>query len=71
MQAKYNRSKPYLITTLQNYLKIAPQRVDFELEITKRKGLCVAMKLVRGAYLVEESKVSKESGTESPIVDSF
>lgn len=59
MQAKYNSTKPYLITTLQNYLKIAPQRVDFELEITKRKNLFLAMKLVRGAYLVEETKVSK------------
>lgn len=71
MQAKYNSSKPYLITTLQNYLKIAPQRVDFELELTKRRNLFLAMKLVRGAYLVEESKISQENETENPIVESF
>lgn len=29
------------------------------------------MKLVRGAYLVEEGKVSKQQGTEYPIVDNF
>jgi hypothetical protein len=29
------------------------------------------MKLVRGAYLVEEGKVSQQQGTQNPIVDSF
>lgn len=59
MQAEYNTRRPYIISTLQNYLKLAPERVDFELEVTKRRQLYFAMKLVRGAYLVEETKVSK------------
>lgn len=71
MQARYNQQRPYLITTLQNYLKTAQQRVDYELEITRRRNLHLAMKLVRGAYLVEEGKVSQQQGTENPIVDTF
>lgn len=71
MQAHYNQNKTYIITTLQNYLQIAQQRVDYELEVTRRRNLYLGMKLVRGAYLVEESKVSKQQGTDCPIVDNF
>lgn len=60
MQAHYNHNRTYIITTLQNYLKSAQKRADYELEITRRRKLHLGMKLVRGAYLVEESKVSKQ-----------
>jgi len=52
LQANYNKEKVYIIPTLQNYLKIAPKRTQFEIEMAKRKQLFLAMKLVRGAYLV-------------------
>ena len=31
IQAKYNQQRPYAINTLQNYLKIAEERANYEL----------------------------------------
>jgi proline dehydrogenase len=45
--------------------------VQFEVEIAKRRGLWLGVKLVRGAYLVEETRLAKEGGYESPIVPTF
>lgn len=52
-------------------MKISVDRSAYEIEIAKRKKLIFGAKLVRGAYLVEESKIAEENGTENPIVDCF
>ncbi len=71
MQAKYNKDKIYIIPTVQNYLKRSVERTKYEVEIAKRKGVKFAAKLVRGAYIVEETKIAKEKGVECPIVECF
>lgn len=55
---KFNKDRLYIIPTLQNYLKISPKRVKYELELAKRNNLYFSLKLVRGAYLVEETRIA-------------
>ena len=49
---KHNKNKIYILPTIQNYLKRSVARTNFEIEISKRKGLKFGAKLVRGAYIV-------------------
>lgn len=58
MQARYNKDKVYIIPTIQNYLKRSVQRTQFEIDIAKRRNLKFGAKLVRGAYIVEETKIA-------------
>ena len=60
-----------MVPTIQNYLKQSVERSAYEIEIAKRKNLVFGAKLVRGAYLVEETRLAEENGTENPIVDCF
>jgi proline dehydrogenase len=56
----YNKDKVYIIPTIQNYLKRSVERTKFECEIAKRKNLKFGAKLVRGAYIVEETRISNQ-----------
>ncbi len=58
MQGKYNKDKVYIIPTIQNYLKRSVERTKYEVEIAKRKNLKFGAKLVRGAYIVEETRIA-------------
>jgi len=71
MQEKYNKDKVYIIPTIQNYLKRSVERTKYEVEIAKRKNLKFGAKLVRGAYIVEETKLANEHKVDNPIVESF
>ena len=71
MQGKYNKEKIYIIPTVQNYLKRSVERTKYEVEIAKRKGIKFAAKLVRGAYIVEETKLAQQKNVECPIVENF
>ena len=71
MQEKYNKDQVYIIPTIQNYLKRSVERTKHEVEIAKRKNLKFGAKLVRGAYIVEETKIANEQKVENPIVESF
>jgi hypothetical protein len=51
-QIKYNKSRLYIIPTLQNYIKSSPERIRYELELANRNDLVFSTKFVRGAYLV-------------------
>lgn len=57
--------------TLQNYIRTAPQRIHYELELARRNNLVFCVKFVRGAYLVEEKRIADANGTQCPVVDSF
>jgi len=46
-------------------------RVKADNELGKRLGFKIAGKFVRGAYMIEERKLSKEKGYEDPINDSY
>ena len=71
MLHKYNRHRLYIISTIQNYLKQAVERTRYEVEVAGRRDLYFGAKLVRGAYLVEETRVARETGGLFPIVDCF
>jgi len=43
----------------------------YEIQLAKRRNLIFGAKLVRGAYIVEETRLAKENGYENPIVDCF
>ena len=53
LQERYNRVRPYVIPTIQNYLKRSIQRGDYEIRLARHKNLKFGAKLVRGAYIVE------------------
>jgi proline dehydrogenase len=71
LQARYNKDKVFILPTLQNYLKRSIERCDYEIEIAKRRNLVFGAKLVRGAYIVEETRLAKEKGYENPVVGKF
>jgi proline dehydrogenase len=61
----------YVVPTVQNYLKRSLERTEYEIEIANRKNLIFGAKLVRGAYIVEETKIANQTGTDNVVVDSF
>ena len=71
MQEYYNKNQTYIIPTIQNYLRCSVSRSKYEIEIAQRRNLYFGAKLVRGAYLVEETKLAKKNNVESPIVSCF
>lgn len=71
LQEKYNKERLYIIPTIQNYLKSSVERTKYEVEIAKRKNLILGAKLVRGAYLVEETRLANQHKYENPVVDNF
>lgn len=52
-------------------MKKSQDRINNELALAEKKKLHIGIKLVRGAYLVEETKLCQKQGTESEIVGSF
>jgi proline dehydrogenase len=71
LQERYNKNQAYIIPTIQNYLKRSIERGMYEIELAKYRQLKFGAKLVRGAYIVEETKLAKEMKYENPIVDDF
>jgi len=69
MMQKYNTEQPYIFNTYQCYLKDAPERVNRDMERAQRQGFVFAAKCVRGAYMVQESRLAREKGYENPVHD--
>ncbi|KAM4801744.1 hydroxyproline dehydrogenase isoform X1 [Urocitellus parryii] len=57
---------PWVWNTYQAYLKDTHERLRRDAEGAHRAGLAFGVKLVRGAYLEKERKVSQLQGTEDP-----
>ncbi|KAG0215797.1 hypothetical protein BGX28_008107 [Mortierella sp. GBA30] len=60
---------PLIFNTYQMYLKNALGRLQQDYTRAQRNGYVLAAKLVRGAYMVNESKRALELGLEDPICD--
>ena len=71
LQLKYNRKRAYILPTIQNYLKRSTIRADYEVRFCQAHNLKFGAKLVRGAYLVEETELAEKEGRENPVVDCF
>jgi len=65
----YNKGEiAIVLNTFQNYLKSSPERIKYEVERCKALGLPFGMKMVRGAYMVEERRLAREYSYEDPIL---
>ncbi|CAH0488422.1 unnamed protein product [Peronospora farinosa] len=72
LQRKYNRDGADVIyNTFQCYLKTSSDRIDIDLERSRRENFRFAGKLVRGAYIVQERKRARDKGYADPIHDTI
>lgn len=58
----YNKETPIVYNTIQNYLKSSKARVEYEIAKNKATGLPMGVKMVRGAYINEETKIANDNG---------
>jgi proline dehydrogenase len=70
-QQIHNGTGRYILNTYQAYLKSTYHHIQVELLKNQYIKKPLAIKLVRGAYLVEESALSAEGGYENPIHNSI
>lgn len=70
-QQIHNGTGRYILNTYQAYLKSTYHHIQVELLKNQYIKKPLAIKLVRGAYLVEESALSTEGGYENPIHNSL
>ncbi|KAL8446736.1 hypothetical protein Emed_004786 [Eimeria media] len=66
-QKKYNTETPAVGSTYQAYLKDTFARLTRDLELARRFGFILSVKLVRGAYVNFERKIAQETG-EAPLI---
>ncbi|KAG1054398.1 hypothetical protein G6F43_003583 [Rhizopus delemar] len=77
LQRKYNRRAeneqkgPTIYNTYQMYTKSARERLELDVELSKRENFVFSAKLVRGAYMVSERKRALDMGYASPIHDTL
>lgn len=72
MIQQYNRGGATIITnTYQCYLRRMKTLVPDEIAASKAVGYNLGIKLVRGAYMVEERTVAAERGVDSPVWDNI
>jgi hypothetical protein len=64
---QFNSERCILAQTLQCYLKTQQEDLMKWLLFCRHHQIKFGLKLVRGAYMSEESKIAKEIGTESPV----
>lgn len=67
MMQRHNKEKPIIFNTYQCYLRDAAERVQRDMERAERQGFVFAAKAVRGAYMVQESRLANQRGCPSPI----
>jgi len=64
---RYNKKNAHIVNTYQNYLKVTKDKIAFEIERCKSLNLCFGIKMVRGAYMVEERALASKYNYEDPI----
>jgi hypothetical protein len=70
LQKKYNKERPVIYSTYQCYLRSAAQTLSEHLEIARKAGFVLGVKLVRGAYLVSE-KPGKTCSSKQETDDAY
>lgn len=69
---KFNSGDKCIVAqTLQCYLKTQQEDLVKWRDFCRKNNIRFALKLVRGAYMSEESRIAKEKGTESPVCSSI
>jgi proline dehydrogenase len=64
---EYNKKKCVVYITLQMYRIDRPAYLSSLIKISKKENIYLGIKLVRGAYLVQENEQAKEEHRESPL----
>ena len=64
---EYNKEKCIIYTTLQMYRIDRPAYLNNLIKISRKENIYIGIKLVRGAYLVQENIRAKEENRESPL----
>jgi proline dehydrogenase len=59
--------RPVVYVTMQAYLKDTPARLSLAMAEASRRNKFLALKLVRGAYIVRENELAASLGFSSPI----
>lgn len=68
---RYNKDTSLVFNTMQNYLVSSADRIREEVARVKMTGECLAMKMVRGAYIKEENDLAIKYKYESPVHNSY
>ena len=67
----YNKSFCTVLQTIQCYLKNSNKNAQNFLDFIKRFNLKLGVKIVRGAYMTEESRLANQGNYENPIHNSI
>jgi len=67
LQRTYNKDKVLIMNTFQAYLKRNKRNVCIDVLGCKMMNIPFGAKLVRGAYITEESKIALDQEVESPV----
>jgi len=71
LMRRYNRDRPVIHNTYQNYLKCTYSVVDRDFRMSEAEGFCLGLKPVRGGYMEEERQLAAAQGYPDPINDSY
>lgn len=71
LQRRYNKQFPTIFTTLQCYLKGSQERLREDLICAERHGFLYGLKIVRGAYMVQEAIRAKDLNYDNPVFSSI
>lgn len=71
MMAVFNEASPLVWNTYQCYLKDAMKNLKLEIELANKFGVSFGAKIVRGAYIAQETKCALEKNYPNPICDSY
>ena len=69
MQREFNKERPVIYNTYQGYLRIAPDRIKHDLIRARRQNWVFGAKLVRGAYMEQETDAARKYDYENPICE--
>ncbi|MEQ2298226.1 hypothetical protein AMECASPLE_003100 [Ameca splendens] len=71
LMKKFNKDGAWIWNTYQCYLKEAMSLLLEALNLSQAEGFCLGVKLVRGAYMDKERKLSEKEGRVDPIHPSW
>ena len=64
-------NKAWILNAFQCYMKRMAKVIPMEVKASQNYGFNLGIKLIRGAYMMEERAMAKEEGRESPVWDTI
>ncbi|KAH9499393.1 Hydroxyproline dehydrogenase [Bulinus truncatus] len=66
-----NKKSAKVLFTYQTYLKVTPTILKNDIDFAKQNEICFGLKLVRGAYMIQERMVAAIKKCDDPVHSSF